>query len=479
LEDSSFAIHREPRLRVLIPLVVAFAFLMEQLDSTIITTAIPDIARSLYTTPVRMNLAVSAYVVTLAVFIPLSGWFADRFGARRIFVAALTLFTVASALCGLAGSFAMLIATRVLQGLGGAMMTPVGRLILLRSFPRSEFVSAMTYMTLPAIIGPVIGPLLGGVLTTYTSWRWIFYVNLPFGILGVLLALRFLDEAPGDSTAKFDLYGFLMFGGGVGLVQVGIEAIGRPTTSVAMIAGLFGAAALLLAGFARHAHRTDSPVIDPGLFRQRTFAVGTLAGGACRVAMNGTPFLLPLMLQIGFGISPVGSGSLTFLSSAGAVGVRFFIGPLLRRYGFGKLMIAGSVAGAATLASFALLEPDSSRWTIAAVVIVFGLVRSIQFMTSNTLSYSDMPGPLLSRATSLGGLIQQLTVSFGVSLSAVLLSLLTLHGATLTPARFHLVFLVSAVLPLLVIPGFLRLRPTDGAQASGHRPVDDAGAPGP
>jgi MFS family permease len=191
--EHSFAVERDPRLRILIPMVVALAFLMEQLDSTIITIALPDMARSLATTPVRMNLAVTAYVIALAVLIPLSGWFADRFGARRMFILALAVFTIASALCGVADTFAMLVATRVLQGLGGAMMTPVGRLILLRSFPRKEFVTAMTYMALPAILGPVIGPLLGGLLTTYTSWRWIFYVNLPFGLIGILLALRFME----------------------------------------------------------------------------------------------------------------------------------------------------------------------------------------------------------------------------------------------------------------------------------------------
>src|SRR5580704_5217597 len=199
-------------------MVVAVAFLMEQLDSTILTTAIPNISRSLATTAIRMNLAVTVYVLTLAVFIPLSGWFADRYGMRKIFVFALGTFTVGSALCGLADSFAMLVATRVLQGLGGAMMTPVGRLILLRSFPRSNLVTAMTYMTVPAILGPVIGPLVGGVLTTYSSWRWIFYVNVPFGVIGIALALRFMQETPGDPTADFDFKGFVLFGCGIGLI---------------------------------------------------------------------------------------------------------------------------------------------------------------------------------------------------------------------------------------------------------------------
>jgi EmrB/QacA subfamily drug resistance transporter len=462
-----FATQRNPRLRLLIPMIVAVAFLMEQLDSTIITTAIPDMSASLGASPVQMNLAVTAYVLTVAVFIPVSGWFADRFGARRIFVLALLTFTLGSALCGVAGDFAMLVATRVLQGLGGAMMTPVGRLILLRSFPRSELVTAMTYMTLPAIMGPVIGPLLGGVLTTYLSWRWIFYVNLPFGILGILLALRFIEESRHDSVARFDFRGFLMVGCGLGLLQFGMENVSRPIISVAALAGVLVLAAALLVGFTRYARRVAAPVVDLGLFRSRSFAVGTLAGGVCRVAMNAPPFLLPLMLQVGFGLSPIVSGSMTFVSSAGAFLVRVISSRLLRAYGFAAVLIGSAVIGSAVLAGFALLEPDTPRWLIVIYVFVFGLVRATQFMTSNTLSYADTAAAQLSRATSLGGVLQQLTVSFGVSLGAMLLSLVAGSGHRLTPPVFHTVFLLTAILPLVAVPGFLLLRPEDGRQVSG------------
>ncbi len=468
-DEPRFATERDPRLRLLIPMIVAVAFLMEQLDSTIITTAIPDMAKSLATTPVRMNLAVTAYVLTLAVFIPVSGWFADRFGARRIFVLALALFTLGSALCGAADNFAMLVVTRVLQGLGGAMMTPVGRLILLRSFPRREFVTAMTYMTLPAIVGPVIGPLLGGLITTYASWRWIFYVNLPFGIVGILLAMRFVEDVREAGLARFDVVGFLMVGGGVALLQFGMESIGRPVVSVAGIAGMLGAAAVLLVAYGAYARRVAAPAVDLGLFRLRSFTVGTLAGGLCRIAMNAPPFLLPLMLQVGFGMSPVMSGSLTFVSSLGALLVRTVAQRLLRRFGFDRVLAGSAVAGAAVLAGFALLEPQTPHWLIAGYVFVFGLVRSTQFMTSNTLSYADMPAERLSRATSLGGVLQQLTVSFGVSLGAMLLELVSSGDHVLSPQRFHEVFMLVAVLPLVAVPGFLHLRPEDGVQVSGHR----------
>ena len=453
----------------MIPLVVAMAFLMEQLDSTIITTAVPDIARSLHVTPVQMSLAVAAYVLAVAVFIPVSGWFTDRFGARRIFISALVVFTVASALCGVAQNFSMLVAARVLQGFGGAMMTPVGRLILLRAFPRREMMRAMTYVTIPAIIGPVIGPLLGGVLTTYLSWRWIFYVNLPFGLFGILLALRFIENTREPSVGRFDFPGFIMVGSGLGLLQFSMENVSRPLISIPTIAVTLLGAVMLLAAFGVYAKHAAAPVVDLDLFRLRSFRIGTLAGGICRVAMNGTPFLLPLMLQVGFGMSPIASGSITFVSSISALFMRFLSARWLPLYGFNKILIGSAIAGSATLAGFALLEPGMPHWALLLYVFVFGLMRSIQFMTSNTLSYADMPTERLSRATSLGGVLQQLSISLGVSLGAMLLSAVSLHNRPLTAARFHEVFLLTAILPLLAIPGFMRLRPEDGAQVSGYR----------
>ena len=463
------AIQRNPRLRILIPMVVAIAFLMEQLDATIITTAIPNMSRSLGVTPVRMNLAVTSYVLTLAVFIPVSGWFADRFGARRIFILALAIFTIGSALCGAVDNFFELVGTRILQGLGGAMMTPVGRLILLRSFPRSELVRAMTYMALPAVIGPIMGPLLGGFLTTYASWRWIFYLNLPFGAIGIFLALRYLDDIREEAGKRFDFPGFLMVGAGFALLQFGMDNVGRPTLSTSTIALILVTAAALFWTFGYYARRVQAPAVDLALFRLRSFAVGTLAGGLCRVAMNATPFLLPLMLQIGFGMSPIGSGSLTFVGTIGILMVRFIIGRLLRAFGFEKMLVGSAIAASCVLAGFSLIGPQTPHWLIGCYVFVNGLVQALQFMTSNTLSYSDASEAQLSQATSLGGVIQQLTVSFGVSIGAMLLSLLSGSDHALTPAKFHAAFLIVALLPLLAIPGFMRLRPEDGIQVSGYR----------
>ena len=450
------------RLPIMIPLIVAMAFLMEQLDSTILTTAVPQIGRSLAVPPVQMSLAVAAYVLAVAVFIPVSGWFADRFGARRVFVAALAVFTLGSALCGMAQNFPMLVAMRVVQGLGGAMMTPVRRLILLRSFRRADMMTAMTYMTLPAIMGPVFGPLLGGVITTYLSWRWIFYVNLPVGVIGIALALRYIKNVHDPDVKKFDFAGFLMVGCGLGLFQFGLENVSRPIISVSTIILTIAAAIVLLLSFGIYARKKKAPAVDLTLFRTRSFRVGTLAGGLCRIGLNGVPYLLPLMLQLGFGLSPIASGSLTFVGSVGAILVRTLIARLLRRHGYRIVLVSSALAGSVTLATFALLTPQTPHWVILLQVFAFGLTRSTQFMTSNTLSYSDMPDSHLSRATSLGGVLQQLSVSFGVSVAAVLLSLVSASSHALTTARFHEVFLLTAIIPLLSVPGFLALSAKDG-----------------
>jgi MFS family permease len=329
--------------------------------------------------------------------------------------------------------------------------------------------TAMTYMTLPAITGPVLGPLLGGVLTTYLSWRWIFYVNLPFGALGMLLATRFVKNMPEPDPGRFDVAGFLLVGCGLGLLQFGLENVSRPVIPAFVIALVFAAAAGLLLGFGFYARGIAAPAVDLNLFRRRAFRVGTLAGGLCRIGMNGVPFLLPLMLQVGFGLSPIASGSITFVGSIGAIAIRTLLAPVVRRRGFRLVLVTSAVAGSVALAGFSLMQPTTPHWVILFWVFFFGLTRSGQFMTSNTLSYSDMPDDRLSRATSLGGALQQLSVSFGVSASAVVLGLVSAHAQGLTPAHFHEAFLVSAIIPLLAIPGFMTLPASVGVQSMSRR----------
>ena len=467
--EPSFAATRSRKLRLLIPLIVAFAFLMEQLDSTIVTTAIPDIAQSLHVAPLQLNLAITAYVLSIAVFMPVSGWIADKFGARRVFAAALVIFTVASALCGMSNNLPELVATRALQGFGGAMMTPVGRLVLLRAFPRSQLVTAMTYMTIPAVIGPTIGPILGGFLTTYATWRWVFFVNIPVGAAGVLLTLRFIEDVRLETPPKFDMIGFLLCGSGLGLLQFGMENIGHAVVPRPMALGLTLVGIAMLGAYVPHArHRLDA-ALDLSLFKLRTFRVGTLAGGLSRIGVNAVPFMLPLMFQIGFGLSPVQSGSLTFVASVGTLAVRPISAWLMRQFGYRMLLMVNGLICTGMIASFALVEPQTPHWLVFLMVLVFGVARSTQFMTSNTLTYSDMPASKLSRATSLGGVIQQLTVSFGVSIAAALLGLIAGPGQLPTTVDFHRAFLLVALITLVSAPGFLRLRPEDGSTVSGFR----------
>jgi MFS family permease len=501
-EDAKdFIVNRSRKLRLLIPLIVAFAFLMEQLDSTIVTTAIPDMAASLHVAPLQMNLAITSYILSLAVFIPVSGWIADRFGARRVFAAALLIFTIASALCGLAQSLPVLIVMRVVQGFGGAMMTPVGRLILLRSFPRSELVTAMTYMSIPAIMGPTIGPLLGGALTTYANWRWIFYVNVPIGLIGILLALRFVQDVRLDHPPRFDVIGFLLCGAGLSLLQFALENLGHPIVPRAFVF-VFGAVALvLLVAYWAYAARHADPALDLSLFSIRTFRVSTMAGGLsrigvnavpfmlpllfqigvrsfrvsvitgglCRVGLNAVPFLLPLMLQIGFGLSPVQSGSLTFVLSLGAMAVRPISLRLLRQVGFRGLLTGNGVFCSGVIALFALTTGQTPHWLIFLHVMAFGVARSVQFMTTNALTYADTPAHKLSNSTSLGGVIQQLTVSFGVSIAATLLAVIAGPGHLPSVADFHHAFLLVALITLVSAPGFLLLTKADGAHVSRYK----------
>jgi hypothetical protein len=454
--------------RLLIPLVVAFAFFLEQLDATIITTAIPDMALSLGTTALSLNLALTAYMVTVAVFIPVSGWMADRYGMRRVFCAAIAVFTLGSVLCGVAWSLETLVAARVLQGLGGAMMTPVGRLIMLRSFARSELAQAMTFVALPAIVGPTIGPLLGGLITSTIGWRWIFFVNLPFGAAGIAFAWANVREAAFVAPQRFDILGFVMCALVAGLAEVGMEALGQRIVPLSVVLALFAAAGLLLALYIRYASRRSAPVLDLRLLRIRSFRVALLAGGVTRIGVNAVPFMLPLLLQVGFGYSPLRSGSLTFVSALGSLVVRTSSVWLLRKLGFDRLLLINTCLAAVAIALFALVGAETPHWLLLIGIFGFGVIRNVQFNSIQTLTYADIPRPSLSQATSLGSVLQQLAMSFGVSVSATLLALVAGEGGAISVADFQLVFLMLGGLTLLALPGILTLTAQDGALVSNH-----------
>ena len=454
--------------RLLIPLTVAVAFLMEQIDSTVITTALPAMANSLHSTPVRLNLVVTSYVLSLAVFIPISGWIADRFGTRRVFAAALVLFTIGSVMCGLAQTTGEMVVMRVLQGIGGAMMTPVGRLILLQSFPKRELATAMSYMSVPILIGPTLGPLLGGFITTYFTWRWIFYINVPICLAGLAATLLLVPDRRGETQPRFDLAGFMLSGLGLVLLQFVLENIGRgqiaPRWQVAMAIG----SAAALASYVFYARGRANAALDLTLFRIRAFRAGTVAGGVARVGLNASPFLLPLLFQVGLGYTPLQSGLMTFASALGALTVRAMSVRLLRWFGFDRVLMANAFVAAAAVAGFSCFGAFVPHLVMLGYIFIFGMIRSVQFTTSNALSFSEIPRDRMSRGVSLASVLQQLTMGFGVSVSATVLNLITPNGRPPTIGDFRVAFLIMAILPLVSTLGFIELRAEDGVAVSGH-----------
>jgi len=386
---------------------------MQNLDSTIIATALPAIADSLGESPLHLNVAITCYLLSLAVFIPISGWTADRFGARRVFSAAIIVFTLGSIACGLANSLPVLVAARIVQGMGGAMMVPVGRLVLLRTIPKSELVRAMSYISIPALIGPVIGPPLGGFIVTYSSWRWIFFINIPIGLIGAALVNLFVDNLREQTARPFDFPGFALTGVGLASLAFGFETVGRGTLPSGIVVGLLAGGLLCMVLYVRHARRIDHPIIDLALLRIPTYAAATIGGFLFRMGMGALPFLMPLMLQVGFGLDPLSSGLLTFASAAGAMTMKATVTPILRAFGFRAVLIGNTVICSAFLFSYSFFRPTTSHTVIFLALLAGGFFRSLQMTSINTLSYADVPPGMLSRATSLTSMGQQLSQSVG------------------------------------------------------------------
>jgi len=470
-----------PPRQMLVPLIVACGLFMENLDSTVLSTALPAIARSLEENPLHLSLAMTAYLFSLAVFIPISGWVADRFGARTVFRAAIVIFTIGSILCGISDSLTQFVLARVFQGFGGAMMVPVGRLVLLRTVSKAELVRAMAYLTVPALIGPVLGPPVGGFITTYLSWRWIFWINVPIGLLGVLLVTLFIEDIREERPPPFDWRGFAILGLGLTGLVGGFETVARGFLPDGLVAALFAGGAVLLVLYILHARRRPHAVLDLSLLRIPTFRASIVGGFLFRMGIGATPFLLPLMLQIGFGLSPFESGMLTFVTAVGALLMKTTAGPILRHFGFRRVLIFNAVLGGALLAVYGLFESTTPHWIILAVLIVSGYFRSLQFTSVNTIAYADMPRERMSRATSFASVGQQLSLSVGIGTGALLLHLTVMaRGDTqlaamdFAPAFFAL-GLLAALSALVHIP----LRADAGAEVSGHVVRRRIGSPQP
>jgi EmrB/QacA subfamily drug resistance transporter len=451
-------------------LIVACALFMQNLDSTVIATALPTMARAFGADPLHMNVALTSYLLSLAVFIPASGWVADRYGTRNVFRAAIAIFTLGSVLCGRADSLWFLVLARVFQGMGGAMMVPVGRLVLLRSVAKSELVAAMAWLTMPALVGPVVGPPLGGLIVTYTSWRWIFDINVPIGVLGIVMVTRYVKDVREPRPDRFDSIGLVLSGVCLAASVSGLESFGRH-----IIAGWVTASLLILgvgAGvlYLRHARRHPHPLLDLNLLRLPSFGVSVLAGTLFRIGIGAIPFLLPLMLQLGFGESAAQSGMITFASSAGAIVMKPAAQVTLRRLGFRDTLVGNGILSAVVLGMMAAFRPSWPLTALYAVLLIGGFFRSLQFTAYNTLAYADIPRERMSAATSLYSTIQQLSMTLGISAGAAALEISTAwdHHPAPELTDFSVAFLAIAAVCLLAAPASLLMPRNAGQELSGN-----------
>jgi len=455
-------------------LIVASALFMQNVDSTVIATALPTMAHAFGVEPVRMNVAMTSYLLSLAVFIPASGWMADRFGARNVFRIAIAMFTLASVLCGSAQTLAQLVAFRVLQGAGGAMMVPVGRLLLLRNVPKSELVAAMAWLTTPALIGPVVGPPLGGFITTYFSWRWVFDINIPIGVAGIILVTLFVRDVREPNDTPFDWVGFAVSTVAMSCLMFGFETTGRGVMPIGISLAAVGIGLAASLGYVLHARAHPAPLIDFTLLRYRTFLVSVTSGTVFRIGVGALPFLMPMMLQLTFGRSAVQSGLITFASSAGALVMKPVSVTALRWFGFRDTLVYNGVIAAVLLGLCGAFRPT---WPVALIYLVLlagGFFRSLQFTAYNALAYGEIPRARMSAATSLYSTLQQVSLTLGVSIAAATLTVtMALNGHT-GPMLidFSLSFLLVALVSLCAAPLSLTM-PRDAADdVTGHQERD-------
>jgi EmrB/QacA subfamily drug resistance transporter len=453
-----------------VPLIVAVALFMENMDSTVIATSLPAIARALGTNPLALKLAVTSYLLALAIFIPASGWTADRFGARNVFRLAIFVFMLGSIGCALSHSLEEFVLARIIQGTGGAMMTPVGRLILVRSIDKRLLVNAMSLVTIPALVGPICGPPLGGFITTYASWHWIFLINIPIGLAGLAMATRYMPMVVAGPTVPFDFVGFVLSGLGVGGLAFGLSVMGLEFLPAGIVIGLLGVGVTATAAYIVHARRKASPILDLRLFALPTFRASIFGGFMFRLGIGALPFLLPLLLQIGFNLSPFQSGLITFTAAVGALFMKAAVAGILRHVGYRPVLIYNSLISAGFLAACASFVPGMPFAAMVAILLVGGFFRSLQFTAVNTLAYAEIEPELTSRATTLVSVAQQLALSTGVAVGALVveLTLRLKHGAAISAEDFPAAFL--AVGALTASSGFIfaRLPHEAGAELAGR-----------
>ncbi|WP_312345486.1 multidrug transporter subunit MdtD [Leclercia sp.] len=444
-----------------LPWIAAMAFFMQALDATILNTALPAIAQSLNRSPLAMQSAIISYTLTVAMLIPVSGWLADRFGTRRVFMLAVTLFTLGSLACALSSSLGELVVFRVIQGIGGAMMMPVARLALLRAYPRSELLPVLNFVTMPGLVGPILGPVLGGVLVAWASWHWIFLINIPIGIAGLFYARKFMPNFT-TPRRKFDMGGFFLFGLSLVLFSSGMELFGEKVVATWLAISIIFSGILLFLLYIRHARRHPTPLISLSLFNTRTFSVGIAGNIASRLGTGCVPFLMPLMLQVGFGYPALIAGCMMAPTAVGSILAKSGVTQLLRRLGYRRTLVGVTIFIGVMIAQFSLQSAALPVWMLILPLFVLGMAMSIQFTSMNTITLADLNDENASGGNSVLAVTQQLSISLGVAVSAAVLRFYEGFDSTNTVEQFHSTFITMGVLTVISALVFMLLKPKDG-----------------
>jgi len=466
-DESHWKPHHNPWA---VAITVTLATFMEVLDTSIANVALQHMAGTLGASQEEATWVLTSYLVSSAIVLPISGWLSNRIGRKRFYMSCVAMFTVCSLLCGIAQTLPLLIVARVLQGAAAAMMVPVGRLVLLRTTPKSELVGALSVLTMPALVGPVVGPILGGFIVTYFDWRWIFFINLPVALVGVVLVRAFVPDVREDHVPPIDWWGVILTGLCLASLLFGFENLGRDFLPPGEIAGLFTISAICFALYWLHARRNPHAIIDLAIFRLPSFRAATVGGAFIRIGVGALPFLLAMLLQVGFGMSALGAGLMTFVSSAGALFMKGAAPPLLRRFGFRQVLIVNAVLSSVSLISYALFTPRSPHWLIMVVLGVGGFFRSLQFTALNSLAYAEIESPQMSRASTTSSMGQQLSQTLGVGLAAMLLHVIQQERGELrlTAAAVSPVFVMLGVISLVSLFWFVRLPHGAGDEMNGR-----------
>jgi EmrB/QacA subfamily drug resistance transporter len=452
---------------------------MESLDTTILNTAVPAISAALNVTPLSMKAVLASYTLSLAVFIPISGWVADRFGTRRVFAAAIGLFTLGSFLCGVSSNIDALVACRILQGMGGSMMVPVGRITLVRTFAKSDLLRAMSFVSIPALVAPMLGPIAGGLIVAYLHWRVIFFLNIPIGLVGLVLVYLHLPDYREEETHPLDVVGLILFGSGIALLSYVLEVFGEHTLGVREITGLLAVSLALLAGYWVHAKTLEFPLLQLGLFRIRTFRAAVGGGLFTRLGIGGVPFLLPLLYQVGLGYTPVQSGLLIMPQALAAIGINSVIPRLLARFGYRGVLVSNTIIIGVLLLLFAAIGLHTPVWVIVVLAFLYGGFTALQYTSMNTLVYADTTEEETSAANTIFSTVQQMAISFGVATAGLATAFFVPEHSQSNPGLMidglHKALLSLGVLTILSTIVFRSLKHDDGVLVSQHKAVHPDG----